>query len=74
MDQDARANPDKVLEVQHALHEGNLVMVHSRLRLRAQKQDMAVVHVFRFEGLRIMELWDIGQFQPEHVVNEHGMF
>jgi predicted SnoaL-like aldol condensation-catalyzing enzyme len=33
-----------------------------------------VVHVFRFDGERIAELWDVGQSIPEKMVNENGMF
>ena len=35
---------------------------------------MAVVHIFRFEGGRIAELWDLGMPIPEDSVNENGMF
>lgn len=34
----------------------------------------AVVHIFRFDDDRIVELWDIGQAVPEASVNENGMF
>jgi len=33
-----------------------------------------VVHILRFEGDRIVELWDIGQEIPQDSPNEHGMF
>jgi len=31
------------------------------------------VHLFRFEGDRIVELWDIGQPIPDSSVNANGM-
>jgi predicted SnoaL-like aldol condensation-catalyzing enzyme len=34
----------------------------------------AVVHIFRFEGGLIVELWDVGQDVPEQSVSENGMF
>lgn len=34
----------------------------------------AVVHVFRFQGNLIAELWDVGQAVPENSPNEYGMF
>ena len=35
---------------------------------------MALVHLFRFEGDRIAELWDIGQPVLALSVNANGMF
>jgi predicted SnoaL-like aldol condensation-catalyzing enzyme len=35
---------------------------------------IAVVHIFRFQGNNIAELWDIGQAMPENSPNENGMF
>jgi predicted SnoaL-like aldol condensation-catalyzing enzyme len=48
------------------------VAVHSRLQFGTNT--MAVVHILRFEEGWIAELWDVGQAQPEQMVNEHGMF
>jgi predicted SnoaL-like aldol condensation-catalyzing enzyme len=74
MEENAAKNPDKVLEVQIALQEGERVAVFSRVRQRPGDLGGAVVHIFRFEGDRIAELWDIGQAVPEDSVNENGMF
>jgi predicted SnoaL-like aldol condensation-catalyzing enzyme len=30
--------------------------------------------IFRFEGGRIVELWDVAMVVPEKIVNENGMF
>jgi len=32
------------------------------------------VHIFRFKGGRIAELWDIGVQEPEDSPNQHGLF
>jgi predicted SnoaL-like aldol condensation-catalyzing enzyme len=74
MQENAQQNPNKVFEVQHALQEGELVAVHSRVRLSPEERGGAVVHLFRFHEGRIEELWDIGQAEPEQMVNENGMF
>ena len=66
--------PDTQLEVQRALQDGELVAVHSKLRQTPQARSVAVVHLFRFEAGRIVELWDIGQAEPENPANEYGMF
>ena len=74
MEQNARENPDKVLRVERAIEEGDLVAVHSRVRLKPDVPEVALVHIFRFEDGRVAELWDIGQPVPPNSPNEHGMF
>ena len=74
MEQNAAKNPNKVFEVKRALQDGNHVAVLSRVRQTPGDRGGAVVHIFRFEGDRIAEFWDIGQAVPESDVNENGMF
>ena len=74
MEENAAKNPNKVLEVQRAIEEGDLVAVHSRVRMKPGEPGLAVVHVFKFQGDRIAELWDLGQLVPENSPNENGMF
>jgi predicted SnoaL-like aldol condensation-catalyzing enzyme len=74
MAENAAKNPEKVLDVKHALGDGNYVAVHSHIRQNARDRGGAAVHVFRFENGRIAELWDVGQPIPEDSANEHGMF
>jgi len=74
MEQNAAANPHKVFEVKQAIAEGDRVAVHSHVRMKAQDRGIAVVHIFRFEGGRIAELWDLGQPIPEDSPNENGPF
>jgi predicted SnoaL-like aldol condensation-catalyzing enzyme len=70
----AAQNPHKVFEVQRALQDGQEVAVFSHVRLKPGDCGVAVVHLFRFEGERIVELWDLGQPVPDSSVNENGMF
>ena len=74
MDQNARENPGKALEVHTAVEEGDRVAVFSEVHHKPGDRGAAVVHFFRFDGDRIAELWDVGQEVPEETVNEHGMF
>jgi predicted SnoaL-like aldol condensation-catalyzing enzyme len=74
MDDNARRNPDKRLEILRTIAEDPFVAVHSRVRLRPDAQDMALVHIFRIAEGRIRELWDIGQEAPAESPNELGMF
>ena len=74
MEESAKANPDRIFEIQRALEDGNLVAVHSRVRQNPSDLGVALIHVFRFEIDKIVELWDLGQAVPENSVNENGMF
>ena len=74
MEEAAVKNPNKVLEVQRALEDGDFVAVHSRVQQKPGDVGAAVVHIFRFEGDRIVELWDMGQLVPENSPNQNGMF
>jgi predicted SnoaL-like aldol condensation-catalyzing enzyme len=74
MEENARKNPYKVLEVKRTLEDGDFVAVHSHIRQDAQDNGGAAVHIFRFENDRIAELWDVGQPIPQNSPNEHGMF
>jgi predicted SnoaL-like aldol condensation-catalyzing enzyme len=74
MEENARDNPNKTLDVKRAIAEGDLVAVHSHVRLKPEDRGGAVVHLFRFEEGRIVELWDLGQEVPEESPNQYGMF
>ena len=66
--------PNKRLAVKNVLEDGDLVAVHSRLILKEGGEEMAVVHLFRFKGDRIVEMWDIGHSIPEDSPNADGAF
>lgn len=68
-------SPNKVFEIQRALEDGNLVAVHSRVQQEGENGwEGAVMHIFRFDKDKIVELWDFGQAVPENEINENGMF
>jgi predicted SnoaL-like aldol condensation-catalyzing enzyme len=74
MQQSEAEHSEKIFEIQHVLEDGSFVAVHSRIRQHAQDRGGAVVHLFRFEQNKIVELWDIFHAHPEVMANEHGMF
>ena len=74
IEENARKNPGKTLKVHHALEDGDLVAVHSHVRHNAQEKGFALLHLFRFEGDKIAELWDIAMEVPEQSANALGMF
>jgi len=74
MKENAARFPHMVFEVQRALADGPLVAVHSRAQLEEGGMELAVVHILRFDGDRIAEMWDIAQAAPVPMANRDGMF
>jgi predicted SnoaL-like aldol condensation-catalyzing enzyme len=67
------ASPTKVFNVLRALEDRDLVAIHSHVRPKLDDLGAVVMHIFRFEGDKIVELWDFGQAIPEDLVNQNGM-
>jgi predicted SnoaL-like aldol condensation-catalyzing enzyme len=74
MKENAIQNPAKVFEVKRVIAEGDFVVTHSHVRQKPGDLGAAVVHIFRFENGKIVELWDLGQPIPEKSPNQYGMF
>ena len=74
MAENAIKHPDKRLEVLRSLEDGDLVAIHSRIRMQRELPGHSVVHILRFEGDKIAEFWDIGQEIPPDTPNADGMF
>ena len=74
MDENAAKFPDKVLEVKHVLADGDSVAVHSSVHMQPGDAGHAVVHLYRFEGDKLAELWDVAQQLPADSPNENGAF
>ena len=66
--------PNMALTVKHLLGEGDLVAVQSHIVLTPRDAGVMVVHLFRFQGGRIMEIWDCGQPIPPNSPNADGAF
>jgi len=73
MEENAREYPDKKYEALRALEDGDLVTVHGKVQLAADSI-WSVIHLFRFEGGKIVELWEASQEEIEDSPNEHGLF
>ena len=74
MEENAKRSPAKIFEVKKTLLEGNLVMTYSCVKQDPNDTGALVVHIFRFDAGKIVELWDIGQAIPTEIINENGMF
>jgi predicted SnoaL-like aldol condensation-catalyzing enzyme len=66
--------PNKQINVKNVVAEGDLVVVHSELVVRPKGERMGVVHIHRFQGGRIVELWDCSQMIPADSPNKDGAF
>ena len=74
MAQAAAMFPNTTLVVKHVLEDGELVAVHSHVQHAPNTLPIAAVHMFRFEGEEIAELWDIAMEGTQDSPNENGMF
>jgi len=72
MDDAHKTEPNVFIDIKHCYQDGETVITHTLVG----KEDMniAVVHIFRFENDKIVELWDLGQVIEKDAPNEHGAF
>ncbi|UUU33045.1 nuclear transport factor 2 family protein [Streptomyces sp. CA-210063] len=66
--------PDAEYDVKRVLAQGDLVLVHSNVVLTPGSRGSAVFDIFRFQGGRIAEHWDVVQEVPESSANGNDMF
>ena len=74
MAENLRKFPNKQLTIKRSVEEGDYVVVMSHVKHTPQERGAALMHMFRFEGDRIAELWDVGQEIPADSPNENGPF
>ncbi len=60
--------------MKRVIAEGEFVVVHFLVKHKPGELGFAVMHLFRFENGKIVELWDLGQPIPEESLNQYGMF
>lgn len=70
----AEIAPHREADIKCAVAEGEYVMVHSHMRPTPGDPGASVVHIFRFDNDRIVEIWDVGQAVPKDNANSDGMF
>jgi len=70
-----RTSPNKLVDVRRTFEDGDFVVTHSLVvRGNPSDPDISVVHIFRFEGDKVAELWDVGQLLSRDSPNENGAF
>ncbi len=74
IEEDARKNPDKQVEIKLILEDGDLVTTYSHAKQNPDDPGFALAHIFRFVDSRVVEVWDINQAILEDSPNENGMF
>ena len=65
--------PKKVFEAVRTLEDGDFVAVHGKVRLKPDMPEIALIHIFRFDGDLIIEEWEAAQEVPEESPNENGI-
>ena len=66
--------PADALIIKRVVAENDLVFLHSHAQFFAKPRGAAVVDIFRIEGGKIVEHWDVIQPVPEEMAHENGMF
>jgi predicted SnoaL-like aldol condensation-catalyzing enzyme len=66
--------PNARNEVKRTLADGDLVMVHAHSIREPGERGSAIVDIFRLEGGKIVEHWDVIQPVPETANNANTMF
>lgn len=66
--------PIKQLLVKNVLSDGDFVVVQSHIVLYPGDSGIVAVHLFRFQGERIVEMWDYNQPVPTDSPDSDGIF
>ena len=65
--------PNMRLTVKNVIRDGDQVAIHSQIVQKPGEMDLAAVHIFRFQGDKIAEFWDVGEPIPADSPNVDGM-
>lgn len=71
------ATPQANFQVKHILADGDFVAVHTELLANKSKPSeggLRQVHLFRFNGDKIVEYWDVSQMVTPNMPNAAGAF
>ncbi|GCB43236.1 nuclear transport factor 2 family protein [Streptomyces sp. NL15-2K] len=66
--------PDLRYDIKRVISEGDLVLVHSNIVLTPGTRGVAAFDIFRFQGGKIAEHWDVLQAVPATTANGNDMF
>jgi predicted SnoaL-like aldol condensation-catalyzing enzyme len=66
--------PNAHAQIKRVVADGDLVAVHAHWKRDENDRGTAVVDIFRVEGGKIVEHWDVVQPVPEQSLNSNTMF
>ena len=66
--------PERIFTVHRVIASDDLVAVHYHSQSSTEDRGFAVVDIFRVEGCRMVEHWDVVQAVPERSANGNTMF
>lgn len=72
MEEAHKTHPNKRIDTKHVYEDGNTVITHSHVM--KDSAEIAVVHIFRFQDDKVVELWDLGMLLEPKSPNENGAF
>ena len=73
MEENAQKFPNKTYETLRTLEDRDLVVVHGKVG-NVFNSEWSVIHIFRFEGDKIIEEWEASQEMLKDSPNENGLF
>ncbi len=66
--------PDSHSEIKRSFADGDYVILHVHSVREKGSRGRAIVDIFKLEGGKIVEHWDVVQDVPEKAANSNGMF
>jgi predicted SnoaL-like aldol condensation-catalyzing enzyme len=66
--------PNNKSEIKRIFAEGDYVIVHVHAVREPGTRGNAIIDIFRLEGDKVVEHWDVIQPVPEKAMNDNGMF
>ena len=69
-----QAVPGVRYDIKRVLADADLVAVHGHVTMHRDDPGQAVIDIFRLEGEKIVEHWDVTQPVPSNPANQNTMF